>query len=395
MDFMSELALNLPSLRQDSSPRKAPRRTRTASRISMGSSNPASEETFLQMLCLERKRAERSRKPFLLLLLDMSKLLQGSQKTESVREVVAALSGAMRETDLLGWYKDASVLSVLYSEISDNKLEARDAILTKVIAALRSRLEAKKFKGIHLTYEVFPEDWDKENRWQASNSKVYPDLQHSSSDKAPQLIKRVLDVLGSFLALVLLSPFFLVIAILIKLTSEGTVLFRQERVGQYGTPFTFLKFRSMYIANNDQIHKEYVKRFIAGQLDPSESTENQTVVYKITQDPRVTWIGRILRATSFDELPQFINVIRGEMSLVGPRPPVPYEVESYDVWHRRRILEAKPGITGLWQVSGRSQTSFDDMVRLDLQYARGWSLWLDTKILLQTPMAIFSGKGAY
>jgi lipopolysaccharide/colanic/teichoic acid biosynthesis glycosyltransferase len=118
-------------------------------------------------------------------------------------------------------------------------------------------------------------------------------------------------------------------------------------------------------------------------------------VYKITEDSRVTPVGRFLRKTSLDELPQFLNVFRGEMSLVGPRPPIDYELDAYDIWHRRRVLEVRPGITGLWQVNGRSSLRFDDMVRLDLKYAEAWSLWLDFKILLQTPRAVFSREGAY
>ncbi|HXN21130.1 MAG TPA: exopolysaccharide biosynthesis polyprenyl glycosylphosphotransferase [Candidatus Dormibacteraeota bacterium] len=393
---MSELAANIP-LAEGRGPRQVSRRRR-----SVGSSQRkpnsvlVSEETFLHMLCLERKRAERSRKPFLLLLLETGKLVEGPRNKEILSKIVSALSASMRDTDIRGWYEENAVLGVIFSEISTNKGEARNAILTKVIAALRSRLEPKQFHQIHLSYEVFPEDWDQENPWQASDSKVYPDLiDHSVAHKLPRVIKRTVDILGSLVALILLSPLFLLIAAVIKLTSQGPVFFRQERIGRYGTPFTFLKFRSMHATSNDQIHKEYVKRFIAGQVVASESEQGQKIVYKITQDPRITWVGRILRGMSFDEIPQFLNVLRGEMSLVGPRPPVAYEVESYDIWHRRRILEAKPGITGLWQVSGRSQTSFDDMVRLDLQYVRKWSLWLDIKILLQTPTAVFSGKGAY
>jgi lipopolysaccharide/colanic/teichoic acid biosynthesis glycosyltransferase len=141
-----------------------------------------------------------------------------------------------------------------------------------------------------------------------------------------------------------------------------------------------------------KIHQEYVRKLITSQKEQSNNSEG---VYKITNDPRVTPIGRILRKTSLDELPQFLNVLRGEMSLVGPRPPIAYEFADYDIWHRRRVLEAKPGITGLWQVKGRSSTSFDEMVRLDLQYVREWNLWLDMMIMLQTPRAVFSGKGAY
>src|SRR5207249_3555245 len=156
-----------------------------------------------------------------------------------------------------------------------------------------------------------------------------------------------------------------------------------------------LKFRSMRPANDSQAHREYVRRFIAGDVRLSAPEQNGKVVYKITEDPRVTRVGGFLRRTSLDELPQLLNVLSGEMSLVGPRPPVPYEFEQYNIWHRRRVVEVKPGITGLWQVMGRSKTTFDDMVRLDLKYAKLWSIWLDLKIILQTPMAVFTGEGAY
>jgi len=132
-----------------------------------------------------------------------------------------------------------------------------------------------------------------------------------------------------------------------------------------------------------------MKRVIKGDHDGRTEGESKSV-YKMTNDPRITKIGRILRRTSLDELPQFINVLRGDMSLVGPRPPIPYECQEYEPWHRRRVLEVKPGITGLWQIRGRSRVRFDDMVRLDLQYIRSWSLWLDIQILWQTPRALFS-----
>ncbi|MBZ5502719.1 MAG: sugar transferase [Acidobacteriia bacterium] len=204
-----------------------------------------------------------------------------------------------------------------------------------------------------------------------------------------------MDILGSTCALVACTPLFVVLAILIKLTSKGPILFRQERIGRYGTTFQFLKFRSMRVSNDASIHREYVKKFIAGQAGSGRTDGEQETVYKITNDPRVTWVGKIMRRTSLDELPQFWNVLKGEMSLVGPRPPISYELEAYDIWHRRRLLEAKPGITGLWQVQGRSKTTFDEMVRLDLHYSKTWSPLLDIKILLQTPRAVFSGDGAY
>ena len=185
-----------------------------------------------------------------------------------------------------------------------------------------------------------------------------------------------------------------VIALAVKLGSPGPVLFRQTRVGQKGKHFTFLKFRSMAASNDSGVHQKYVKQFIRGTA-AKNTDEKGEQVFKLTHDPRVTPLGRFLRKTSLDELPQLWNVLRGEMSLVGPRPPIPYEVEYYDLWHQRRVLELKPGITGLWQVRGRSRTCFDDMVRLDLQYARTWSPWLDVKILLETPMAVFGAGGAH
>jgi lipopolysaccharide/colanic/teichoic acid biosynthesis glycosyltransferase len=143
------------------------------------------------------------------------------------------------------------------------------------------------------------------------------------------------------------------------------------------------------------IHKQYVQQLIAGRAERMPSDNAKAGVYKLTKDPRITRVGSFLRRTSLDELPQFINVLRGEMSLVGPRPAVVYEVEAYETWHRNRILEVKPGITGLWQVNGRSRVKFDDMVRLDLRYARSSSFWLDLKILFMTPLAVVFGEGAY
>jgi lipopolysaccharide/colanic/teichoic acid biosynthesis glycosyltransferase len=151
------------------------------------------------------------------------------------------------------------------------------------------------------------------------------------------------------------------------------------------------KFRSMYSDCDSKKHQEYICKYI----QEKENAAVEPGVFKLNNDVRITPAGKILRKTSLDELPQLINVLKGEMSLVGPRPPIPYECDLYDVWHRRRLLRCKPGITGLWQVTGRSRTTFDDMVRLDLQYISDWSLWLDIKILLKTPGAVFGGDGAF
>jgi lipopolysaccharide/colanic/teichoic acid biosynthesis glycosyltransferase len=204
-----------------------------------------------------------------------------------------------------------------------------------------------------------------------------------------------MDVAGSLLALALFSPLFLAIALIIKATSKGPVFFFQRRIGQYGESFTLLKYRTMCVNSEARIHQEYVRQLIAGTAEKQPSDRNDNGHFKLTRDPRITRVGSLLRKTSLDELPQFVNVLKGEMSMVGPRPPIPYEVESYDVWHRRRLLEVKPGLTGLWQVSGRSRVKFDDMVRLDLQYARNCSPWMDIKILLRTPGAVVLGSGAH
>jgi lipopolysaccharide/colanic/teichoic acid biosynthesis glycosyltransferase len=205
-------------------------------------------------------------------------------------------------------------------------------------------------------------------------------------------IKRGVDIAGSALLLTLLLPVFLLVAVLIKLKSPGAAFFRQVRVGRMMKPFTMIKFRTMHANANQALHHEFYSNFIKSKADAQDTGTAQ--VFKLANDPRVTPLGRVLRKTSIDELPQLWNVLRGDMSLVGPRPPLHYEVEQYQRWHRRRVLEVKPGLTGLWQVSGRSRTTFDDMVRLDLRYAKSCSLWIDLKILVATPLAVIAGKDA-
>jgi len=311
--------------------------------------------------------------------------------------ILSALSCSTRETDIVGWYRGSAILGVIFTEVREAERNAlQSLVLAKLSEALRSSLGAEDVDQIRISFHFFPENWDKPNTSRLSDEKLYPDLfERNEARKYRHVVKRVMDIVGSVVALILFCPLFALIALTIKLTSKGPVLFKQTRIGQYGTIFTFLKFRSMMPANDPGIHREYVKRFIIGEVDSDRSGRSQNVVYKIQEDPRITRVGKFLRKTSLDELPQFINVLKGDMSLVGPRPPIPYELEVYHAWHRRRVLEVKPGITGLWQVDGRSRTKFDDMVRMDLRYARMWSPWLDLMILLRTPRAVLSGDGAY
>jgi exopolysaccharide biosynthesis polyprenyl glycosylphosphotransferase len=204
-----------------------------------------------------------------------------------------------------------------------------------------------------------------------------------------RVLKRAFDLSVASLALVLLAPLWIVVALLIKLDSKGPVLYRQERVGMDGRIFLFLKFRTMRTGADDSEHREYQRRYIEGQPDTNLG-DSRRPVYKLHDDPRVTRTGRWLRRMSLDELPQLLNVLRGDMSVVGPRPPIPYEVEAYALWHRKR-LDMKPGMTGLWQVSGRNRLSFDEMVKLDLFYIENWSLWLDLKIMLRTLPVLLRG----
>jgi lipopolysaccharide/colanic/teichoic acid biosynthesis glycosyltransferase len=356
-----------------------------------------SQEAFHRAITLERKRTERSRKPFLLMLLDTGSEFANDQAALLLKDVLTALATSTREIDVTGWYAKSLVIGVMFTEISQaERSSIVSTILARVKDALQSSLDPEALHRIKLTLHMFPEDWDHEQPGRPSNPTLYPDLeQRSSAQKQTLATKRVMDICGSGLALIMLAPLSLLIAAAIKVTSTGPVFFRQKRVGQHGKCFTFLKFRSMKVNNDSTVHQEYVRQLISGDARKCGGGQGKDEVFKITNDPRITAVGRFLRRTSLDELPQFINVLRGEMSLVGPRPAIPYEVEAYDLWHRSRILEAKPGITGLWQVKGRSRVSFDDMVRLDLHYVRNWTPLMDLQILLATPLAVVLGEGAH
>ena len=353
------------------------------------------ENVFHSMLTLERRRAERSGKPFVLMLLDAN--LEYGSAAVILEEAAEVIMATKRETDLAGWYKKSDILGVIFTEVSiEGERPLTEILRTKFETALAKDLGREKAAKIAISLHVFPEIWDRNDSDWVADAKLYPDLNRGNSRKRmPLVIKRVMDVAGSAALLLALSPLLAAIAAIIKLTSKGPVIFEQERLGRFGARFKCLKFRTMFTNNDPKIHQEFIQQFISGKEECGKENESQQAVYKIINDPRVTPIGAFLRKTSLDELPQFWNVLRGEMSLVGPRPPVPYEFEIYDIWHRRRVLDIKPGVTGLWQVSGRSRTRFDDMVRLDLRYCQTWSLWLDLKILISTPRAVFGGDGAY
>lgn len=409
-----------------------------------------SADAMLAKLREERLRAERSHSALGLVTIDFPGLVNaledrgGPSPAAVSNALLDTLITSTRETDVRGWY-EGDKIAILVPYTDQDGTQALVQKLTRVIASrLRPRdtsndmLLSKRLKGF---FRICALDTDKKpldairehNLGRVEDSKssdvrrpfrreavamapqAFDCLQNQSGSAALAIhwpfsfelldymssrqfnlkAKRMLDIVGALAGIVLFAPAMALIAVAIKLTSPGPVLFKQERMGLLGRSFTFLKFRSMKVGNDPSIHKEFVTKLIRGDIDNPNNQAEGSKVFKITDDPRVTQIGAFIRKTSLDELPQFFNVLLGDMSLVGPRPPISYECDEYRMWHCRRILEVKPGITGLWQTMGRSSTTFDEMVRLDLQYSRNWNVVMDVKILLKTVMAVFSGRGAY
>jgi exopolysaccharide biosynthesis polyprenyl glycosylphosphotransferase len=340
---------------------------------------------FLDRLRIEKRRVDRSKAPLSLALFYFEK--DDGKNQATIQKFVASLNKNTREIDIKGWV-DQDVVGLILPDTDENGakycikkiMESNGGFNYSVITGTYpNHLFSKLLAEEEGSPDLFPLDMDG-----VMESRIFQ-----------AAIKRVMDILGSLAGLVLFSPLMLVTTIAIKVTSPGPVIFKQSRFGKKGSQFQFYKFRSMYWNTDDRIHREYVANLIHGDLQKINQGDEKSRLFKMKSDPRVTRIGRIIRKTSIDELPQFFNVLKGEMSLVGPRPPLPYEVDKYEPWHLRRVLEVKPGVTGLWQVSGRSKTSFEEMVRLDLRYARNWSVWLDLKILLKTVRALIPSKGAW
>ena len=347
------------------------------------------ESLFHRLLTMERKRTERTGAPFLLVVINFERLVR-AQAERTMETVAVDIASSIRETDVTGRHRTSSAIGVILTSFNGASRAATfSAIFGRIQRVLRENLLAWELDSIEVSLHYFPENGDSGGDGMESGNTLYAEYEDEPpSNNAFSVAKRTIDMLGSILALLVFSPAFVLIAALIKMTSDGPVFYRQRRLGKSGAEFTFLKFRSMYVSNDSKIHREFTQNLIRG------NGGNPAGVYKIQKDARVTPFGRILRASSLDELPQFINVLCGSMSLVGPRPPIPYEYQCYELWHRRRILDAKPGITGMWQVHGRSRTTFDEMVRMDLQYIRKPSIWIDLKILFKTPFAVIGGHGA-
>jgi exopolysaccharide biosynthesis polyprenyl glycosylphosphotransferase len=343
-----------------------------------------SRQAFLDQLQLEKRRTDRSKVPLSLVLMRL--VADGGTDIGDVRDILTELANSTRETDVIGYLGEGRIALLLpYSNeqaaetFSKQVLDRVDAppvtidVATYPDEPLESLLEAGRTSGEPIPLVI---------------------QRPTSKSRFEFTVKRWIDLVGASVLIVLASPLMLATALAVKLSSPGPVIFRQTRVGRGGKPFTFYKFRSMRVNNDDRVHREYVAKLIDGRTAEINQGDAAKPAYKMKSDPRITAVGRIIRKTSIDELPQLFNVLKGEMSLVGPRPPVTYEAENYQSWHMRRLQQVRPGMTGLWQVEGRSRTTFDEMVRLDLRYIRNWSLALDFRILLKTVGVVIRGDGA-
>ena len=339
---------------------------------------------FLKDLNREKRRSERSKEPLSLVLYQVDD--KTARDSQHAAQLVELLHSSKRVTDFLG-HVGSDKIAVLCPDTDGQGIKG-------FMQKIDSRAGDLHFVGVAATYP--DELFDNIANGKCTRAALVPFLASDATERRDSgySLKRGLDIVSALMAICLLAPLMLVVAAIIATTSRGPIIFRQTRVGKGGAPFTFYKFRSMVTDVDDSIHREYVASLIKSGDAEGSAANGKRPTYKLKADPRVTPIGRLIRKTSVDELPQFFNVLKGDMSLVGPRPPIPYEAAQYQPWHLRRVMTLKPGITGIWQVEGRSRVPFNEMVRMDLRYIRECSLALDLKILLRTVAVVVRGEGA-
>ena len=344
------------------------------------------KEVFRKIIDRERARANRTGEIFSLVVY----ILKGRrEKHETLRLLADTLSSSIRSIDAAGWL-DSQHIGVLLPETDSLGAErfAKKINYETHSLQLLSNYEIFTYPSETLTNpeNISPKEENKRTQihWDGLHilhSQRQPDYMFCLTRR---LLKRSFDCVAATICLLLLSPVFLFVSVFIKLVSPGPIFFKQQRIGYGGHPFTFLKFRTMQQGADNSEHQAYLATLINGDQDKKDADKPMT---KLEHDPQIIPGGNVLRKSCVDELPQLFNVLHGEMSLVGPRPPIPYEVKEYHSWHRGRF-EALPGMTGLWQVSGKNRLSFKEMVRLDIRYAKDRSLWMDIKIIFRTPLAI-------
>lgn len=348
-----------------------------------------SQQSFAKCIERERARVDRNEHPFSLITYEVDR---SEINLPHNRKLLKLLPQRMRITDAAGWIDTQHVGVLLYST---NEQNARN-----FARQVEEIIRAEDLSSPHYHIYTYPSSNegppsggrrkgrpDQVDDRLASQEK-YPlsgcDIILTANYKMPKW-KRLMDIVGAAIGLVILSPLFLLIGAFIKIVSPGPVFFEQERIGLGGRPFSFWKFRTMKVDVDTTAHQQLLHDLIRdGGRDDSGKP-----MTKLDHDPQIIPCGKILRKSCIDELPQLFNVLLGDMSLIGPRPPIPYEVDVYDCWHTAR-LGVIPGMTGLWQVSGKNRLTFKEMVRLDIRYNRKSSLWLDLKILFLTPKAIVS-----
>lgn len=348
------------------------------------------EPLFRSALNRERHRADRFNEAFALFTLDLPGV-----PTHTIRlsDLIGTIRNTIRDTDVVGWISEGSVLGLILTGLPPSTGAIASQVEARIRRELSGRVGSLASARLQLRSYVHSAPGSRSAEGFADDDPLVDAVRQEHARRVVlEVTKRGIDLAGSLILLALLAPVLVLVAVIVSLTSRGPVLFRQVRVGRFGKPFTMLKFRTMRVESDDSLHQAFVAQFIQARDAATSQAER---VYKMVNDPRVTPLGRVLRRTSLDELPQLWNVLRGEMSLVGPRPPVQYELDHYRPWHWRRVLSVRPGITGLWQVTGRSLVTFDEMVRLDLRYVATRSLLTDLRILLATPRAVLSRKGAW
>jgi len=346
----------------------------------IGSHNIYTGSLFIDRMRYEKRRADRTKAPLSIVVFDFCRNEGSGVDLAALKAVV----GKLRDTDIVGYLSEDKIAILL----PDTTEAGADKVMKNIAsedAWIFNKCVVSTYPDqIYNSISSINQEAEGQDAWEQECFDVLFIEDTMELRWASLLVKRAIDILGSVIAILLFSPLMLITAIMIKIDSPGPIIFKQIRLGKKGMPFLFYKFRSMQYKADDRIHRDFVASLISGDTDAVNQGDADKPLYKIKSDPRVTKVGKFIRKTSIDELPQLFNVLKGDMSLVGPRPPLPYEVEKYQLWHLRRVTDMRPGITGLWQVEGRSKTTFDEMVRLDIQYIREWSPSLDVKILLKT-----------
>ena len=363
---------------------------------------------YLKKKIIEEKlRACRLGTHFSLLMFNPFKLICGESKEDRkfIEAIVKILDQETNETIIKGWW-DRKTISLLLLDTLPDDAFALVGKITNKIQSMGYRIveipdiesfKVFEFQGAKRIEGEAPKGPLDERNSTCQNlpmERVYRDLSILHNlEPHHTLLKRILDILVSVTVLIFFSPVFLVCAILIKLDSPGPIFYRQPRIGKGGRHFTFLKFRTMDYKSDDKIHRQHIRDLMKGEVGLTTTGHSGEKTYKLINDERVTRFGRFLRRYSIDELPQIVNVLKGEMTLVGPRPHPVYEVELYNPWHCYR-LNLTPGVTGLAQVYGRYNTNYEDVYRLDIQYCKNPSLILDLKILFKTIFVVFSKRSS-